>query len=364
MQESTHRRRPRGGGTAYRVGDHWRGSIFVRDEDGRRTRRYVSGDTSAEVVAKLGTAQKDATEAAERAKSPTVAWWATRWLGSVRLRVRPATLRAYRWAIDLHVVPTIGDRLLVDLRPADIETVLARLVDGGMSPSTAALVRRVLVVCLGDAERDGRIPRNVASAARAPRVEPVERHRLTPTEVRHVLSLAAEDPQTDVLVALAIGTGARAGELCALDWSDVDLDAGTVTIRGTVGRTGIIGPPKSRRGRRIVALPAFTLAALRRELDRRPGVGPVLVGPGGHRLTDQRAGDRWRDLRERAGLDGVRFHDLRGTAATLALSAGVTPTEVARSLGHDPAVLMRTYAGAIPGGREMVADGIERAIGG
>ena len=363
MQESTHRRRPRGGGTIYPVGDRWRGSIIVRDEDGRRTRRYVSGDTSAEVVAKLRTAQADATAATERAKSPTVAWWAERWLGTVGLRIRPATLRAYRWAIDLYIVPALGDRLLLDLRAADIEAMLARLVRGGMAPSTAALVRRVMVVCLADAERDERIPRNVASSARAPRVEPVERRRLTPAEVRTVLALAATEPNADVLVALAIGTGARAGELCALDWTDIDLDAATMTIRGTMGRTGVIGPPKSRRGRRIVALPAFSVAALRRSLEHRPAVGPVLVGPNGHRLTDQRAGDAWRDLRGRVGLDGVRFHDLRGTAATLALSAGVTPTEVARSLGHDPAVLMRTYAGAIPGGRELVADGIARAVG-
>ena len=65
----------------------------------------------------------------------------------------------------------------------------------------------------------------------------------------------------------------------------------------------------------------------------------------------------------RAGLPpSFRFHDLRGTAATLALSSGAVPSEVARSLGHDPAVLMRTYVGAIPGGREAAAGAIERAL--
>ena len=364
MHESTNkRRRPRGGGTAYRVGNRWRGSIYVTDEAGRRVRRYVSGDTSAEVVARLRTAQAATDLAAERAKSPTVAWWATRWLASVRLRVRLATMQAYSTAINLHVIPALGDRLLMDLRPADIEAMLADLVGRGMAPSTAALVRRVLVVCLSDAERDGRVLRNAASSARPPRVESIERRRLTPSEVRDVLAVAAEDPRADALVALAIGTGARAGELAALEWSDIDLNAATATIRGTLGRNGIIGPPKSRRGRRTVALPAFTTAALGRELERRPASGPVLVGPGGHRMTHQRLGEYWRRVRDRAGIEGVRFHDLRGTAATLALGAGVTPTEVARSLGHDPAVLMRTYAGAIPGGREMVADGIERAVG-
>jgi integrase len=359
-----HRRRVRGNGSVYPVSGHrhgWRGSIVVRDEDGQRKRRYVTGMTSAEVVAKLATAQDDATAAAARAASPTVEWWVNRWLGTIRLRVRPSSLDGYRYAIG-KVVPLIGDRPLIDLRPADIEAMLARLVDGGMARSTAALVRNVLVIALGDAVRDGRITRNVASAARAPRVEPVERRRLNPTEVRRVLAAAAEDPNTDALVTLALGAGARIGELCALDWTDVDLAAATVTIRGTLGRRGVVGPPKSRQGRRVVALPGFAVAALRRELERRPGVGPVLTGVRGGRLTGQRAGDRWRDLRARLGFDDVRFHDLRGTAATLALSAGVPPTEVARSLGHDPAVLMRLYAGAIPGGRNMVADAIDRAL--
>ena len=147
--------------------------------------------------------------------------------------------------------------------------------------------------------------------------------------------------------------------------SDIDLAAGTMFVHGSLSRVGIVGPPKSRRGRRMVALPRFAIAALRRELKRRPGAtGPMLTGPApGGRITIQRTGEWWRDLRTRAGIGSdVRFHDLRGTAATLALSAGVTPTEVARSLGHDPAVLMRTYAGAIPGGRELVAYAIARAL--
>jgi hypothetical protein len=79
-------------------------------------------------------------------------------------------------------------------------------------------------------------------------------------------------------------------------------------------------------------------------------------------VTRQPLWDRWQDLRTRAGIGSdVRFHDLRGTAATFALAAGVTPTEGARSPGHDPADLMRTYVGAIPGGHGLVADAIGRA---
>lgn len=364
MRESTRTHARRGQGSVYRVGDRWRGSIYVKDPDGRRVRRFVSADTSDGVVAKLRTAQADADAAAALAASPTLAWWAERWLATVRLNIRPATLRMYRGAMRRDILPRLGAIPLSELRPDDVKRLLARLVDAGRAPSSVALVRRILVACLSEAERDGRVVRNVARSVRAPNVEPVERRRLSPVEVRDLLALAAKDPRTDVLVALAVGTGARVGELCALDWSDVDLEGATVTIRGTLGRSGVVGPPKSRRGRRIVALPAFAVAALRRELERRPGAtGPVLADAAGRRLTIERTGERWRDLRERAGIgEGMRFHDLRGTAATLALAAGVTPTEVARSLGHDPAVLMRTYAGAIPGGRGLVADAIERAL--
>jgi integrase len=362
------RRRAPGTGSVFQVlsGKHagkWRASILI-DVDGRKIRKYLQADTSAEVVERLARAQADADAAAALAASPTLAWWVARWLDSVRLRVRPSTLSGYRWAIG-HVTAELGARPLMDLRPADIETMLGKLIDRGMAPSTAALVRRVLIVSLSDAERDGRIPRNVARSSRAPRVDPKERRRLSPAEVRALLKLASKDPRTDLAVHLAIGTGARVGELCALDWSDIDMAAGTMTVRGTLSRTGIVGPTKSRRSRRIVALPGFALAALRRELKRRPGAtGPLLPAfvPGGRQAISL-MGMWWRDLRDRAGVGSdLRFHDLRGTAATLALSAGIPPTEVARSLGHDPAVLMRTYAGAIPGGRELVADAIERAL--
>jgi integrase len=85
------------------------------------------------------------------------------------------------------------------------------------------------------------------------------------------LELAAVDPRTDVLVDLAFGTGARVGVLCALEWSDIDLDADTMTIRGTLHKAGTVGPPKAARSRRLVALPWFAIEALRRELVRRPG---------------------------------------------------------------------------------------------
>lgn len=242
------RRRAAGTGSVYPLASgKWRGSVLIDGPDGRKVRRFYQANTSAEVVARITTAQAEADAAARAAALPSLAWWSERWLGAVRLRVRPGTWRLYEQALRVHVLPGLGDRLLIDLRPADVESMLSRLVRSGLAPSSVALVRRVLVVWLGDAEREGRIPRNVARLARAPRVDPVERRRLSPAEVRHLLALAADDPQADLLLHLAVGTGARIGELCAVSWDDLDTAARTLAITGTIDGRGARGPTKSRR---------------------------------------------------------------------------------------------------------------------
>lgn len=363
MDETTTRpRRTPGAGSLYETsGGLWRGAFVVTDPlTHRRVRRYVSGHTPAEANRRLRAAIADSHRQMVAADSPTVAWWAERWLDTVVHRIRPATLRSYRKVIRSHVIPALGSWPLADLRPGDVERWTAGLSERGLRPSTVALSRRVLAACLADAERDGRAPRNAARLAHAPRVEGTTRRRaLTAAEARRLLDLARDDPDAGLLVTLALGTGARIGELLALDWSNVDLAAGTVSIRASRSWSGL-GPPKSRRGLRTVAMPAFALDALAAE-DRRSG--PVIATPEGLPLIPERAGERWRSLRERAGLDGLRFHDLRGTYATLALARGVAPKALADVLGHDPAVLLRTYAGPIENGREAIAAAIEEALG-
>ena len=363
MDETTSRpRRTPGAGSLYETtGGLWRGAYVATDPlSRRRVRRYVSGHSRADASRRLREAIAESHRDTKAADSPTLAWWATRWLDTVAHRVRPATLRSYRKVIDCHVLPALGSWPLADLRPGDVERWTGALTERGLRPSTVALSRRVLVGCLTDAERDGRVPRNVARLARAPKVEGTTRRRaLTRSEARALLDLARDDPDAGLLVTLALATGARIGELLALKWSDVDLTAGAVSITGSRSRSGV-GPPKSRRGVRTVNLPRFAIDALRAEPRRD---GPLVAMPDGRPMIPERASERWRALRARAGLDGLRFHDLRGTYATLALASGVPPKALADVLGHDTAVLLRTYAGPIENGREAIAAAIGDALG-
>jgi integrase len=319
----------------------------------------VSGHTRAEAARELRTAMAAAARETAQADSPTLDWWAARWLDTSAHRIRPATLRSYRQTMTVHILPAFGSWPLAELRPGDVERWTGDL-SAHLSPSTVALCRRVLAACLADAERDGRVMRNAARLARAPKVEGSTRRRaLTAAEARALLELARDDPDAGLLVILALGTGARVGELLALDWNDIDLDAATVTIRGSRSRLGV-GPTKSARSRRIVTLPSFAVQALRAVPTRS---GPVLALADGRPLMPDRANKHWSALRERAGLAGLRFHDLRGTFATLGLAAGIPPKALADVLGHDPAVLLRTYAGPIEGGRVAVASAIGEALG-
>ncbi|MEX1172334.1 MAG: tyrosine-type recombinase/integrase [Chloroflexota bacterium] len=365
MTETTTTRRSAGDGALYETpkgSGRWRGRFVVTDPVTRRkVRRYVSGHSRAAAHRALRDAMAEAARSQEAADSPTVAWWAERWLAAVALSDRrPATIRSYSQVIRLHVIPKLGSWPLADLRPGDVDRWLAGLKERGMKPSTYALSRRVLAACLTDAERDGKAPRNAARLSRAPKVAGTTRRRtLTAAEARALLERAREDTEAGLLVTLALGTGARIGELLALDWTDVDLAAGTVSIHSTRSRSGV-GPTKTDRGIRTVALPPFALDALRAETRR---TGPVIATADGRPMIPERAGERWRAFRARAGQPDLRFHDLRGTVATLALARGIPPTALADSLGHDPAVLMRTYAGPIEHGRDIIAAAIGEALG-
>ncbi len=284
---------------------------------GRPVRRYLSGKTPAEVTAKLKAMRAERTP-----RTPTVASYGERWLVLVKHRVRPATHRLYRTAIDHHIIPALGKTELGRLRPSDVEAMTTDMLDRGLAPGTAALTRRVLVVALTDAERDGLVVRNVARLARAPRQREAPPRSLTSVEVRTLRSVAEDDPMGP-LVLLALSTGLRRGELLALRWEDVGPDSLAVT--GTLARSARGGyeraEPKTRRSRRTVGLPAMARQALARQRELSTGSPWVFPDPvTGKPLHPESVTSAWRALAKRADLPGVRLHDLRHTAATLALA--------------------------------------------
>jgi integrase len=263
-----------------------------------------------------------------------------------------------------------------DLTAEHIERFYHDRIAAGAKPRSVAYMHAVLHKALRDAVRRHLIPWNAADAVVPPRnsAERIARS-LTIEEAQRLLEAASEDRGLGPLYVLAVYTGMRQGELLGLRWGDVDLTAAYLTVERTLAwiprpspKPGEpkgqweYGAPKSRAGMRTVALAPAAVQALRehqiREATRLLVLGREL-GRGTLVFSDQ-WGEPLRGrhittrslpaLLARAGLPPIRFHDLRHTAATLLLRAGVSPHEVAAHLGHSQVQMtLQVYAHVLDG---------------
>jgi integrase len=221
---------------------------------------------------------------------------------------------------------------------------------GGLSPRSVRYVHTIVHRAFRDAVRWGRIARNPADAADPPRAAATVRPTMTTwtaDQVRAFLEYTADHRLHAAFVVLAT-TGMRRGECLGLQWSDVDLTAGRVSIVQTViavNHEVRIGSPKTARGRRTVVLDPGTVAALRQHRQRQLAErlimgagftdhGLLFCRPDGGPLHPERFSRTFMIEAERAGRPRIRLHDLRHTWATLALSAGEHPKVVQERLGH------------------------------
>ncbi len=224
--------------------------------------------------------------------------------------------------------------------------------------------------------KTGILVRNAADAVELPRFERKEMRALDPAGVTRLLE-AAQGTELRVVIAVAIGTGLRRGELLALRWSDVNLDARRLTVHRsleTVKGVTRTKPPKTARSARTIALPPFVAEILREERQRRELSEPRGIKPNGGDWVFARAGaSPWEPgafslafarFVKSAKLPHVRFHDLRHSFGTLALASGVDLQTVSRALGHEStAITSRIYLHAIESLNEDAAARIDALLG-
>jgi len=199
----------------------------------------------------------------------------------------------------------------------------------------------------------------VATVIKPPKPEPVDIVSLTANELADTLSKLEGHPFR-VVVAFALGTGARRGEIAAMRWSDIDLDKATARIERALeqSKSGIrVKLPKSKAGRRSISLPAFVISALhehrREQLELRlklgagplPSDAPVFGDIEGNWLSPHLITNRWRRAVSSRKLRPVTFHALRHTHASALISAGLDVVSVGTRLGHaSPALTLNIYA--------------------
>ncbi len=265
----------------------------------------------------------------------------------------PSTMQAYRDRLDRQVLPALGNVRVRELSVGLLDRHLAA-VRASHGPALAKMTKSVIsgmcsLACRHDAMKSNPC-RDVARIPSRPRRAP---RSLTVDEVKAVRAWLSDDVKArerdlPELVAFMVATGLRIGEACAVSWPDVDLDAGTVTVRGTVlrvrGQGLVVSRPKSAAGERELELPSWCVALLRQ---RGPSSGPVFAAPRSRTLRDPN--NTRRDLREAfvaMGMSGVTSHAFRKTVATLMDEAGLSARSAADQLGHaKPSVTQDVYYG-------------------
>lgn len=276
------------------------------------------------------------------------------------VHLRPKTVETYRALATKHILPRLGARPLDRISRLDVETWLAQLLADGVGPARAAAAFRVLRLVLGAAERADFIPRNPARGVKAPRSPRREMRFLTPEEVDRIAD--AVPPRYRALVYLLAYCGLRIGEAIALRVENLDLLRRRVRVVEAASELAdglVFGPTKTGRNR-SVSIPRFVAEELARHLEAFPPVdGRVFSNSAGQPIR-QTTFNRsvWTPAVRRAGLEPPlpRVHDLRHTAAALAIAAGAHPKEIQARLGHSSiTVTLDRYGHLLPGLDEALA---------
>jgi len=275
--------------------------------------------------------------------------WASHNLGGKALERYSELLRKY-------VFPRVGGLPIQKLQAADLQAIYAAM--GDVSDATRLYVHRVTSRMLRHATQWGVTHRNVATLVDAPKTSEVEVEVLTPRQVATVLE-ALQGHWLHPIVALALGSGARRGEILGLRWHDVDLDGGTIRIERAVEQTkqGIaVKPPKTRHGRRTVTLAPVTVDVLRahwrtqQEQWLASGRGkvaretPVFATVDGVIMSPRSISKAWERMTRRLGIKAC-FHAIRHHHASRLIANGMDVVTVSRRLGHgSPAITLKIYA--------------------
>lgn len=289
--------------------------------------------------------------------------WFDEWLSAAS--VRPSTRDSYAGMAKRYLVPVFGAAELAKISTTDVRRWLAGMRSSRLAPATVAKAYRLLAQVMGTAADDGVIGRSPCTIKGAG-VERSPEMRFADVDQVHELA-STVDERHRALVLTAAFAGLRWGELAGLRRRRVDLLHKTITVAEQLtevnGRLAF-GPPKTEAGKRTVALPAFLVEALDDHLAQWAEPGPDgLVFPATEGGPMRRSNFRrrvWVPALRRVGLDGLRFHDLRHSAGTMAAMTGASTKQLMARFGHATPRAALIYQHATAEQDEAIAAALER----
>lgn len=302
---------------------------------GRQIQRSFTGKTQKEVREKLQAAAVAVNDGTYTDPSRlTVAQWLDIWQRDYLGNLKPNTVRGYRARVKNHLRPGLGAVRLTELHPHTVQNFINGLK--GLAPLSVRGVHGVLHAAMEKAVDLNYIPRNPADHCVLPKTEKKEIHPLTDEQAAALIQAAA-GMRIEHLITLALFTGFRLSELLGLTWDNVDFEKGTITVEKQLApdfvHDRVFQTPKNGKSRTVTpAASAFQVLRKQKakQAEQQLKAGPLWSNPYGLIFTDddggplkrQVAGHEFEKVRDAAGLDGNRFHDLRHTYAVNSIRAG------------------------------------------
>jgi integrase len=296
-----------------------------------------------------------------------------RWLETaVRPRVRPKTFQDYQGMLHRHLRPILGERVLAGLRPPDLQTMYLQMTERGLSARTVRYAHVVVKSAMQQAVRWRLLLENSADGLKVPQQQRNEMRALTVDQARTFLK-AVEGTKYGPVLAVALTTGMRPSEYLGLKWQDIDWARQTISIVRSIRRLNgkwCFSDTKRSRSRRPIKLQGWIVARLR-DLQTKAsahdlcpeGHDLVFKAPSGQPINADYLAKHFRSILDLAGLPRIRLYDLRHSAATIALAAGVSPKVVSEQLGHaSTAFTLDTYAHVLPHMQDEAAARVEAML--
>ena len=305
------------------------------------------------------------------------------WLEIHKNTLRQSTYAGYEVITRVHLIPRLGKYKLNAITPEIITRTWNTMLKQGHSPTVINHCQRRLSKALNDAIRRSLIDRNPCEHATVPKIQEEEVRPFSNDQVVDILS-KAKGAEYYSIIFTGIGTGMRRGELCALQWKDINWNEGLIQVNRNMYRAKgatYITPPKTHWGRRTIDLNAQLIQCLKDELQKQMDNGiyhgysvdqdshmfryttkdnsvmfPSAVSHGFKKLLIELASDKTvieNGKEIRVGGDKAllknKFHDLRHTHATTLLKMGIHPKVVQERLGHSSvSVTLDIYSHLIP----------------
>jgi integrase len=301
----------------------------------------------------------------------------TAWLRDwAPVKAGPKCLERYG-QLGRHLLAAVSAMPLQQVRGGDLNRAYREAAGKGLADRTVKEIHKLARRVFGHALKQGDIKRDPSRDIDAPRVAPKEAAVLRPEEIPGML--AALHGTLHTIAVVALGTGMRRGELCALRWQDVDLKGGTLIVKQSLEQTrkGLrFKEPKTKHGRRTISLPPSVVVCLQehrtRQLEHRMKLGQgkpaadmlVFSAPAGQPLAPDYVTHAFGRVLARAGLSHVGLHSLRHTHASMLIKAGEDILTISRRLGHaSPTITLGVY-GHLISPKDGAAAAVEAVLAG